>query len=185
MQGLDHIRPATPSDELDQKTIDNKVEDASEHEDHAGSAVFRAALQRAEAAESSCQALQQQVAELQAQLAAAREALDHAERRHRIDLMLIEADAIDLDTARLLIELTQPEHDGDPAKALAALRREKPFLFRRSAAGPRSGAPGVMSPEPELRVTEEGMRLIELAEHAAETGDRRALLRYLQARRRH
>lgn len=129
--------------------------------------------------------LEARVNELIETLAQTREALDHAERRHQIDLALIQADAIDLETARLLTEQTlQQMSDRDVARAVRELRQRKAFLFRnpaqpRATPGGRS-APGAMGPRaqpgpsPQLRAS---------AAEAATTGDRAALLRYLRARR--
>lgn len=190
-------QPVTPQDpaELGDGVVANTTKDAGD--DDISAAVYRAAVERADEAEDACDAMKAKIAELEAQLAAAHEALDHAERRHQIDLMLAEADAIDLETARLLVELGLPNHEGSPEKAVEAIRQSKPYLFRSGLGGVGGGvggsdgmrgiamgaALGTMSADPELTITDAGMRLIELAEEAAQHGDRRALLRYLQARR--
>lgn len=114
------------------------------------------------------------VAELEAALGRAREALDHAERRHAIDLELIRAGVVDMDVARLMTELAVAGMEkADVAHAVSDLRRRKPFLFRRGT------SPGVMAPLAEAL----GGERESLAREAAETGDRRTLLRYLRARR--
>lgn len=115
------------------------------------------------------------VMELERQLAAAREALDASERRRAIDLALVEAEAVDLETARLLTEMAVGQMDEkDVALAVDDLRRRKPFLFRdrpRATLGAAMGAPG------------EAASPADTARNEARTGDRRALLTYLRARR--
>jgi hypothetical protein len=136
---------------------------------------WRVERARAEAAEQAARALDAKVREVEASLAAAREALDSVERRHRIDLALLEEDAVDLETARLLTEAAvsrMPERD--IAAILADLRRTKPFLFRgRPRAAGAAMAPAGAPSDP----------LEDLASDAARSGDRGSLLRYLRARR--
>ena len=116
----------------------------------------------------------QRTIEAYARALEAREALDAVERRQRVDRALADADAIDLESARLLTEVALGG-ESDIEGAVADLRRRKPFLFR--SRGVRAGpAPGGRAPQ-----AAEG--LIEAAEEAARTGDRRALLRYLDLRR--
>jgi hypothetical protein len=115
------------------------------------------------------------VAELERQLATAREALDASERRRAIDLALVEADAVDLETARLLTEMAVAQMDEkDVALAVGDLRRRKPFLFRERPSlslGAAMGAAG------------EPASPADTARDEARSGDRRALLKYLRARR--
>ncbi|MDX2131611.1 MAG: hypothetical protein SFY69_06140 [Planctomycetota bacterium] len=121
-----------------------------------------------------------QVGGLRAQLAAAREALDHAERRHAIELELLRADALDMETARLMTEATVAQMtEPDVAAAVAELRARKPFLFRGKRGGAPGGTPGAV-----LRAMRgaEGAAPAEEAQ-AAGRGDRAALLRYLRSRR--
>jgi hypothetical protein len=124
--------------------------------------------------------LDARIASLEADLAAARDAVDHAERRHQIDLALIEERAIDLESTRLLTELAVQQMPAKDVRAVVAdLRRRKPFLFEPA---PRARAlPGPMSPAP--RTSPELAAIEHAAEEAATTGDRNALLRYLRARR--
>lgn len=131
-------------------------------------------------ARTQAQFLEARVAELQTELAQAREALDAAERRHQVDLLLIEAEAIDLESARLLTELAiNQSRSTDLRGAVGDLRRRKPFLFRArhaSSAGSRASATlGPASPPADPAD--------DAAHEAATTGDRSALLRYLRAKR--
>lgn len=140
-------------------------------------------------------ALEAKVSELSSTLAQTREALDSAERRHKIDLALVEADTLDLETARLLTELAVQQMDSaDITLAISDLKRRKSFLFRapgspnptpppppppsgRSAIRP-SGVMGAREPAPQPPSPLAGA-----ATEALATGDRAALLRYLRARR--
>lgn len=117
----------------------------------------------------------QSPADLQTQLDEARATIAALERRQRIDDLLREADAIDLEAARLLTELAVSRMDEpDVALAVRDLRRHKPYLFR--AASPTGGMParheeGVSDPAEDA------------AQDAAASGDRRDLLRYLRLKR--
>jgi hypothetical protein len=132
--------------------------------------------------------LESKVNELVSTLAQTREALDAAERRHQIDLALVEADAVDLETARLLTELAVSQMDDrDVALAVRDLRQRKPFLFKNAAkSDPRAGGArptrhlGAMGARD---TTNQPSPLRNFANEAAQTGDRTALLRYLRARR--
>jgi hypothetical protein len=116
--------------------------------------------------------VEEELAGLRAALAACRAALDQAERRHEIELALLRADALDMETARVMTEaLVASMAEPDVARAVEDLRRRKPFLFRAKRAPGASaglGAPGG-------GVTTET--------NAAARGDRAALLRFLRARR--
>ncbi|HBS27933.1 MAG TPA: hypothetical protein DEB06_00430, partial [Phycisphaerales bacterium] len=115
---------------------------------------------RAQEAEARAQALTERVAALERTVLEAREALDAVERRQRVDRALADADAIDLESARLLTEVALGG-ESDIEGAVADLRRRKPFLFR--SRGVRAGpAPGGRAPQ-----AAEG--LIEAAEEAART----------------
>ncbi len=122
--------------------------------------------------------LSARVEALTLELAAAREALTGAERRREIDLALVESEAIDLETARLLTEaaVTAME-EPDVRLAVTDLRRRKPFLFRRERA--YRGAPAMRA-----RTEDDGgAGLEEAAEAAMANGDRASLLAYLRMRR--
>ncbi|MEO1511945.1 MAG: hypothetical protein AAFU70_07735, partial [Planctomycetota bacterium] len=107
-------------------------------------------------------------------------ALARAERKTEIDAVLLEAGAVDLDTARLVVESElSAAGDLEVGAAVATLRATKPFLFRSSepatAGMTFSAAPFADAPD--------GQGLDEIAASARETGDRRELLRYLRLRR--
>lgn len=132
---------------------------------------------RAQAAEQQLASLQSQLDELRVQLDASRETITSLERRQKIDAMLAESDAIDLETARLLTETAVAGMDEpDVEQAVADLRRHKPYLFRRRVG---SGSAS-MSP----RLTDENAGAEKAAERALGSGNRRDLLEYLRLRRR-
>ncbi|MBL8745920.1 MAG: hypothetical protein JNK58_06135 [Phycisphaerae bacterium] len=132
---------------------------------------------RAQRVEQEAESLRARLNESESALAAAREALDAAERRHRIDLLLIESETVDLESARLLTEMAASQMpDRDVAAVVGELKRRKPFLFRGRRSGVMTGA--AMSP-----ASSPGDPAEQAAEEAVRTGDRGALLRYLRARR--
>ncbi len=130
---------------------------------------------RAQAAEQRLVELQEQLEQARADLEESRQTLDAVEQRQRIDHLLIEADAIDLEAARLLTEIAvASDEEPDLAEAVEQLKARKPYLFRRDGRGaggmsarPRGGPGG----------------LDDAARIASQSGDRRDLLRYLRLRR--
>ena len=130
---------------------------------------------RAQAAERELEQVQEQLLEAQRELREACEQVGRIERRQQVDQLLIEADAIDLEAARLLTEAAIGQMDeADVAAVVDDLRRHKPYLFRQS-----NGSAGGLSPRPRAS----GPPLDEAAAAAATSGDRRDLLRYLRLRR--
>jgi hypothetical protein len=127
--------------------------------------------ERALAAEAATAQLQTKLDELTTTLA-------QTERRRQIDVELAHAQTIDIEAARLLTEsaLAQSKSPDIP-KAIADLKKHKPFLFRpaRPQVSAMSAA-GKPAPQDELT---------QIADHARATGDKRALLQYLRARRTH
>ncbi len=129
---------------------------------------------RAQTAERELEQLQQEQSRLQNDLQISRETIEYLERRQRVDQSLQQAEAIDLETARLLTEIAIADLDEpDIELAVEELKREKPFLFRR---GTRSHN---MSARPQAVPTE----VSTAAEQAKATGHRRDLLHYLRLRR--
>ena len=126
--------------------------------------------------------LEAKVEALERTLEGAREALDASERRREIDLALASADAVDLETARLLTEVAVASMEApDVAAVVSDLRRRKPFLFRADA-DPRGGSPGA-SAAMSAGAPTGAPGLEDEAERAARSGDRASVLRYLRARR--
>ncbi|MFN3167514.1 MAG: hypothetical protein ACE37H_10670 [Phycisphaeraceae bacterium] len=133
---------------------------------------------RAQQAEQQLATLQSQLDETRLRHEQAEQALTSLERRQRIDALLNEADAIDLDAARLLTEVAvQSMDEPDVAEAVADLRRHKPYLFQAE-----HDAPGGLALAPRDAGEEDPLALA--AERAQHSGDRRDLLRYLRLRRR-
>jgi hypothetical protein len=133
---------------------------------------------RAQSAEQQLEGLQAQLEQAQQRFEQAEQAIDSLERKQRIDALLAEADAIDIDAARLLTEAAvQSMDEPDVAEAVDDLRRHKPFLFHPAA----SGAEG-LALTPQIEGHDDP--LAQAAEQAQHSGDRRDLLRYLRLRRR-
>jgi len=131
---------------------------------------------RAQQAEQKLNELQQMLEQTRGDLGEARRSLDEAERRRRIDALLVESDVIDLEAARLLTEATiEQMDDADVAEAIDDLRRHKPYLFRQRESG------GAMSPRP--RHGDAAGPADDAAAAALASGNRRDLLRYLRLRR--
>lgn len=136
---------------------------------------------RADEAEARCAEHESRIAELERQLSAARDALDASERRRQIERALGESDTVDVETASLLTEAAVSQMEApDVAIAIEELRRRKPFLFRE--ASPAATGRGIAM-RPARETGGEEAALDGLAEQARQSGDRRALLRYLRQRR--
>ena len=133
---------------------------------------------RAQAAEQQLEGLQAQLTEAQQRAEQAEQTITSLERRQRIDALLAEADAIDLDAARLLTEAAVQQMDEpDVTEAVQDLRRHKPYLFHPDS----SDAQG-LALAPVIEGADDP--LAQAAEQAQHSGDRRDLLRYLRLRRR-
>lgn len=134
---------------------------------------------RAQSAEQALEQLQSRVDNMALALSDNEQTIASLERRQRIDELLNDADAVDLEAARLLTEVavTQME-DQDVAVAVEDLRRHKPYLFRQ-----RRESAQAMGLAP--HDSADGSPLDHAAEQAVASGDRRDLLRYLRLRRGH
>lgn len=130
---------------------------------------------RAQSAEQELATLQATLTDSQAELTQLRDAVSRMERQQKIDALLSDADAVDMEVARLLTEAAVEVMDEpDVALAIDELRRTKPYLFSRQRV--ETGAMG-------LRGRATSLPAEEAASVAATTGDRRDLLRYLRLRR--
>jgi hypothetical protein len=151
---------------------------------------------RAQNAEQELNTLKTALAERETKLAEHESRLQEREqtiaamqRTAALDQALIEADAVDLETARLLAEhacksgARSEESPGDPQAIVDDLRRRKPFLFRHRShlATTTSGAMSVKSGEADSPAA---VAKTIAAADALETGKRTDLLRYLRLRRR-
>ena len=133
---------------------------------------------RAQAAEQQLAGLQAQLDQTQQRFEQAEQTINSLERRQRIDALLTEADAIDIEAARLLTEAAVQMMDKpDVAEAVADLRRHKPYLFH-----PDSSSADGLALAPQIEGLDDP--LAQAAEQAQQSGDRRDLLRYLRFRRR-
>ncbi len=131
---------------------------------------------RAQAAEQELAELKGCVQDIHVELEQARQTVKHLERRQKIDDLLVGADTVDVDVARLLTEAAVEMMDQpDIALAIEDLRRQKPYLFRK-----RRSAAGHMPARVRSKSAHDAD---EAAERAATTGDRHDLLRYLRLRR--
>ncbi|MCC5786454.1 MAG: hypothetical protein JJU33_07125 [Phycisphaerales bacterium] len=121
--------------------------------------------------------LRERLGRTESRLAEAQRSADELRRRRDFERELAHASPIDLETARLVAESIARERGiQDAAKAVREAVAAKPFLFRSREPS------GVMAPEPDEGSPSSRMRQ-EAAEEAMRTGDRRAVLRYLRARR--
>src|SRR5262245_32759164 len=117
--------------------------------------------------------LQVQLDRTRAELAAAKDEAARAERARQLTALLAQARPVDLDAALLLAKRAIGERtDADLAQVVRDLRRQKPHLFRAGIVA--SGA---------ARTDDAAADPATTAAQAARTGDRRALLDYLRARR--
>lgn len=128
---------------------------------------------RALDAEREVEELRMRLSETESQLEQARGALEMARREHELEVQLHRAGVVDAETARALIGPRVEAGEG-VASVVAELRRTKPFLF-----GEGYGARGSIG-----GVSGGGIDPAEMAaEQARQSGDRRALLKYLRLRR--
>lgn len=134
---------------------------------------------RAQAAEQRLNELNERLEQLQGELGEAHQTVEHLERRQQIDALLAEADAIDIEAARLLTErAVEQMSEPDVQLAVADLRRTRPYLFRhRSTDGSGAMAARFGSTDSPPAVAEQA------AQRAVTSGDRRDLLDYLRLRR--
>ncbi len=134
---------------------------------------------KAEEAEEKVAQLEGRVSELESALASANESVAAVERRSQIDLELVAAKAIDLETARLLTEATIAEMDSpDVSVAVRELCERKPFLFACKKPSVHQGVS--MGPAAVRHGDDE---LETMASKARSSGNRSELLRYLRVRR--
>ena len=121
--------------------------------------------------------------ELEEQLDIAQSRIEELERqlsaesaRSDLERQLVEAGAVDLETAMVLAERKLAEGGMGVAETVESLKNTKGFLFRRPVSV--SGASALAGTPMRSRDS-----LEDLARQAQETGDRRAVLRYLRKRR--
>lgn len=117
-------------------------------------------------------AIEAKLGEIEAALQQATQAMGAAEQARQLERELNAAGAVDVPTAMAVIaQKLGGSAITDIASEVAALKQRKPFLFRGGLAGGAMGPAAKRDP------------LAQLAEQAVATGDKRALLEYLRARR--
>lgn len=120
-------------------------------------------------------ALEAEISVLRATVTDLQHALAGTERRGLIEKALTDNQAVDMETATLLIEVAMGGPGApDAATAVRDLRKRKPFLFHGGSVR-GSAMSGAM--------TEGDGGMGRAAEEARASGDRAALLRYLKMRR--
>jgi hypothetical protein len=144
---------------------------------------------RAQAAEATLEELKAQLAENQEQIRRSEALIESLERRQQTDELLIEHDAVDLESARLLVEQAIADGDADDvASAVAELQRRKPVLFHpRNPRNLRSGRAAASTAQAVRDMYGRTLRqesLERAASDASETGKRHDVMRYLRLRRR-
>jgi len=121
----------------------------------------------------------ERLAETERRLGASQALMAALERRRALDAALLGAGAIDIESARLLAEAAMPQgEEADIGEVVDALRARKPHLFASVRVGRAAPVSSVMAGE-----VGAGDALAEAAKEARVSGDRRALLKYLRARR--
>jgi len=134
---------------------------------------------RAQAAEKILEDMKEELSSKDALLKEHEKTIGALERSRRIDELLLEADTIDLEAARLLTEMAVLEmEDQDVELAVEELRRQKPYLFHRR---PRHA--GVLSPHSGMGESSRNDSLRHAVAEAGATGSRADLLRYLRLKR--
>lgn len=117
---------------------------------------------------------------VRAELEAAKQRLEELERDRAIDAELIAQRPVDLEAARLLLrEALRGKPASEAAGAAAQMRRRRPWLFEPGGGGSGPGVGGA----PVMGAASEPEGIARLAESARASGDSRALMRYLRARR--
>lgn len=115
-------------------------------------------------------ALEAKIGEIQNLLQQAIRDWTSADQARKLEQELNAAGAVDIPTASALLG-PAINAGAQIAEAVSGLKQSKPFLFRRAQAGGTMGPATKRDP------------LTQLAEQAVATGDKRALLDYLRARR--
>lgn len=130
---------------------------------------------RAVRAESRVGELEARITQIEQEMEELRTSNAQQQRERDLEIELALAEAIDVETARLLVDRVMDADESiDVPAAVAEVKRAKPFLFRGSTR--RSVMSGQAIPE--------GRDVLaSLADEARLSGDRAALLRYLRARR--
>ncbi len=142
---------------------------------------------RAQAAEQKITELIDRLSTAEQHLEDARKTVDEAEQRYRIEQLLVEADAIDIETARLLTEATLAQmSEPDIQSAIDDIRSSKQFLFRQSRQKHNTPQSVTAASSGAIRpATGSGTQisLHDAARSAVTTGSREDLMQYMRLRR--
>lgn len=161
-------RQATSNEEMDQINTADKLVPVGE------AIRYR---KRAQTAEQQLERLNEELRDVGVKLDEANQTISGLERRQQADALLVDAETIDMEAARLLTEQAVLMMDEPDIKlAVDDLRRHKPYLFRRRH------DPDLSAMAPTIQPTGHDPAE-QAAQNAARTGDRRDLLSYLRLRR--
>jgi len=141
---------------------------------------------RAQAAEKRVDELQVKLSEVESHLHETKRQIDDARRDREVRHALIDAGALDVETARLLVENvlgegTDEDVERGIGEVVRMVRERKPFLFRSEQALSSEGAVmgGHLRPQQIRRATP----IHHAASEARQSGRRQDLLRYMRLRR--
>jgi hypothetical protein len=124
---------------------------------------------------SETDALTARISDLEGDLSSALQAVEASDMQRQIDVALLEAGTLDLETASMLVwGAIGTQSDTDVKRAVRELRSRKAHLFREVTAPNGARAPSHDG---------EADPLLEAAAEAASRGDRNSLLQYLRLRR--
>jgi len=145
---------------------------------------------RAIAAEDGLKKAQEALAQLQSQFDEHKAQASASERRRQIGAAATQASALDVDLVVMLVEAQLAQTpDADVQRVVADLKRNKPFLFandpgsRTTPTTPTAPTPTTAAGAAVSAAASASDALLRKADEARATGDRRALLGYLRARR--
>ena len=141
---------------------------------------------RAQAAEKQVEDLQEQLALVEEHLHETKVQIDDAQRDQEIHQALVDAGAMDVDTARLLVQKVLDEGTGDSGgcgieEVVRVVRERKPFLFRADSTESNNSA--VMGGHLRPLHTQRATPLHHAASEARHSGRKQDLLRYMRLRR--
>lgn len=139
---------------------------------------------RAIAAEEGLKQAQAALQQLQAQFDQHKSETAAGERRRQINAAATQASAVDVELVAMLVEAQLAQTpDADIARVVTDLKRGKPFLFASGDTIARPPTTSTAAGAAASTTAPTNDTLTRKADEARATGDRRALLGYLRARR--
>jgi|GEM_PF-6343982 len=134
---------------------------------------------RAISAENNLRQTREQLAALQSQIDEHKARIAATQRRADIETLARQAKAVDINVVAALVEHTlASQPDAEVSRVIADLKRTAPFLFASASITSSSAAGAPIAPR-DARAE----ALAQKADEARASGDKRALLSYLRARR--